>query len=197
MNNTYNQAAQLRAQEMANARGLYGGLSGQMRDQDIQRLGMGNNMALQNAGLMNQYRQGYLGAGAQYGNLGLGYYNAFQNPYNTQFNGDVQSNAIRAGSYNNAQGLNAQGAATNAGIQRTDQEQTMRTMGTMTNALGQTINAYAQPTSGGLAGTKPTSSTAPAPGPSYSGSVTGTNTSAMGVPQAGTTATGGKYRFNG
>ncbi len=79
----FTEAGRLRAQEMAQARGLYGGLAGQMREQDLQRLGMGNQMSQYNASLNDQYRLGMMGSAAQYGQVGQGWYNGGMAPYNT------------------------------------------------------------------------------------------------------------------
>lgn len=67
----FNQAGQMRAAEMANARGLYGNLSGQLRQSDQGRLGMGNDMAKFNRGQNDQYGLGLMGMGANYGGLGM------------------------------------------------------------------------------------------------------------------------------
>ncbi len=75
MNQTYNQAGQLRAQEMSNARGQYGELASQQRGQDLNRLGMGNDMANRNADRNDAYRLGAGGLANQFGNQGLGWYN--------------------------------------------------------------------------------------------------------------------------
>ena len=72
-NQTYNQAAQLRAGEMADARGMYGSLSNSMRGADQNRLQMGNQMSQFNAGDRNAYRASQYGQANQAGQLGLGY----------------------------------------------------------------------------------------------------------------------------
>jgi len=141
MNQTYNQAAQLRAQEMANATGLYGGLAGQQRSQDQNRLSMGNQMSQYNAGLNDQYKLGMLNAGSQYGNLGLGYYNGAQNPLtNTassqnlaydRFYNQHESNANRAAGI----------AGTNAQIGQQNQDRTLRWVGTAGETFGRVAGA--------------------------------------------------------
>ncbi len=143
MNQTYNQAGQLRAQEMAQAMGLYGGLSGQMREQDLQRLGQGNQMAQYNAGLNDQYRLGMSGVGQQYGNLGLGYYNAAQNPYNQQMNSENQAYDRgfqgHEGSANRAVGV----SKTNMEQENRDDDRTQRYVGMGVDLVGKGIGAAA------------------------------------------------------
>jgi len=68
----FNQAGQMRAAEMANARNAYGQMSGQLRASDQSRLGMGNDMAKFNQSQNDQYGLGMLNAGANYGQLGIG-----------------------------------------------------------------------------------------------------------------------------
>jgi hypothetical protein len=98
----FTQAGQLRAQEMANARGLYGSLSGQQREQDQNRLSLGNQMSQYNASLNDQqaYNQGMLGV--QYGNLAnnqsqvdQAYYNTGANIGSQQFQTDWQREQAR------------------------------------------------------------------------------------------------------
>jgi hypothetical protein len=81
-NQAYTQAGAMRADEMNQARNLYGGLAGTQRQQDQNRLGMGNDMSKYNAGANDQYRLGM-------GQLGLGYYGASQRPHESQLNADV------------------------------------------------------------------------------------------------------------
>lgn len=72
-NQVFNQAAQLRAGEMADARGMYGSLSGQMRGADQNRMQMGNQMSQFNAGARNQYAQNQYGQANQAGQQGVAY----------------------------------------------------------------------------------------------------------------------------
>lgn len=74
MNQTYMQAGQLRAAEMAQARGLYGGLSGQQREQDQSRLQQGSQMSQFNAGLNDQYSLGMGNLANQASQNQLGWY---------------------------------------------------------------------------------------------------------------------------
>ncbi len=102
MSQTYGQAGQLRASEMANARGLYGQMSGQQREQDQSRLQMGNQMGQYNASLNDAYRTGMGGVANAYGQTGIGYYNGSMNPITQQGNLSIQGHQIGADSNNNA-----------------------------------------------------------------------------------------------
>lgn len=99
-NQAFTQAGALRAAEMAQARGAYGDMSNQVRGQDQNRLGMGNQMSQFNAGLDDQYRLGM-------GQLGLGYYGASQRPLESQLGADVSTQGMQADSYNQAQSIKA------------------------------------------------------------------------------------------
>lgn len=123
LQNQYNTAAgQMRANEMATARGMYGSLSGQMRDQDLQRLNMGNQMSQYNAGLNDQYRMGMGQLSNQYNQSGQGWYTAAQNPYNQQGSMDVNREQIGAQSYNQAQAVAAGQAQANADNKRANRD---------------------------------------------------------------------------
>jgi hypothetical protein len=82
-NQTYNQAAALRAQEMAQGRGAYSNDTNNLVNQTANRLGLANNMAMGNAGQFTNYNLGVGGVGASYGNTGLGYNNGAQNWWQT------------------------------------------------------------------------------------------------------------------
>lgn len=115
--NAFTEAGRLRAQEMAEARGMYGSLSGQMRGADQQRLNMGNQMGQYNAGLNEQYGQrmgqlygqaGQLGAsngqlGLGYSQLGQGYYGQGLGVQSDQLKANQNQQAIAASSYENQQ----------------------------------------------------------------------------------------------
>ena len=104
-NQAATQAGQLRAQEMQQAQQLYGGLSGQQREQDLARLGQGSQMSQYNAGLNDQYRLGMGNLGNQASQAGQGWYTGMQGAYNSQANLDAQRQQIAADSYNQSQGL--------------------------------------------------------------------------------------------
>lgn len=106
-NQTFSQAAQLRAQEMATARGQYQQGADAFRAGDQNRLQMGNQMSQFNANANDQYRLGM-------GQLGIGYQGAAQgwqaaatDPWKQQQQADMQASQINADSYNNAQAINA------------------------------------------------------------------------------------------
>ncbi len=107
MNQTYGQAGQLRAQEMANARGLYGGLSGQQREQDQNRLQMGNQMSQFNAGLNDQYKLGMGALSNQFGNQANQWYANAQNPIGQQAQLDMQGHTLASGSQTSSNELEA------------------------------------------------------------------------------------------
>lgn len=67
------QGGQLRAQEMANARGMFGGFANQYTQDQLARLGMANQMAMGNAQNANNYTMGMLGQAGNFAGLGQGY----------------------------------------------------------------------------------------------------------------------------
>lgn len=120
-NQTFNQASQLRAQEMAQARGQYQAGSDALRQADQGRLQMGNQMGQFNANLNDQYKFGM-------GQLGQGFQGAAQgwnaqsaDALKQQQGMDMAAQAINADSYNQSQAINAgvaQGNADEAGRMR-------------------------------------------------------------------------------
>ena len=107
-------AGQLRAQEMAQARGAYGDLASQQRAQDQARLGQGNQMSQFNANANDQYALGMGQLGIGYGNLGNSLQGTAQGYFNTgaqigegNANRQVQTNQQNAENYNQAMGINA------------------------------------------------------------------------------------------
>jgi hypothetical protein len=105
--NTFTQAGQLRAQEMAAGRGLYGGLAGQQREQDQQRLGMSNQMGQFNAQNNDAYRLGMAGTAAQFDGQSQGWHDRATSPYDKQAQLDSQYQGQRADAYHNAAALAA------------------------------------------------------------------------------------------
>lgn len=115
---TATEAARLRAQEMAEARGLYGSLSGQLRQGDQGRLQMGNQMSQYSASLNEQYggrmgqmygQAGALGNAASQtalgnANLGRGYDQDANNVLGTQLNAGIQQQGMAQAGYENARG---------------------------------------------------------------------------------------------
>lgn len=106
-NQAFTQAGQLRANEMAQARGAYGGLAGQMREQDLHRLQMGNDMSNRNADRNDAYKGMMMQGGNAYGTQGQGWYKGAMEPYNNQADLNAKKQALDYSSYNNAQDLNA------------------------------------------------------------------------------------------
>lgn len=147
-NQAYTQGSALRANEMATARGQYGGLSGQQRDQDLQRLGQGNQMSQFNANANDQYKLGMGQLGNQYGQQGLGWYQASQSPYNQQQQADLGREQIAADSYNQTNAINAGVSQANADLRRKGKEDIMGFAGSMVNAGGQAFGS-------GMGGSKP------------------------------------------
>lgn len=168
-NQAYTQAGAMRADEMAGARGLYGGLAGQQRQQDQNRLGMGNEMSRYNAGANDQYRMGM-------GQLGLGYYGASQRPYESQFGGDVQMQGYRAGANQNQNQLDWQKAQAAAAERNKWQDRGIAAAGTATMGFA---NAISKNPNSGMQGSGPPPAP-PSGGPTGYGSGTYYQPSATG-----------------
>lgn len=128
-NQAFTNAAAMRAGEMAQARGAYGDLASGIRGQDLNRLGMGNQMSQFNAGLNDQYRLGM-------GQLGLGYYNAAQRPHDAQLSADTSAYATSTGSSDYSKGLAAQEAARRSANRRADIDKAVSAGGTFLGAIG-------------------------------------------------------------
>lgn len=130
MNQTYNQAGQLRAQEMASAMGLYGGLSGQQRSQDLERLGQSTQNTQFNVGANDQYALGAGGVANQYGQQGIGWYGQSAHGYDQAA---IMNNAAWDRYYNSTgkdRDRQAGIASGNADRVQRDKEATMRTVAT-------------------------------------------------------------------
>lgn len=140
-NQTFMQAGQLRAQEMAQARGAYNDMSNQVRGQDQNRLGQGNQMSQFNAGANDQYKLGMGGLANQFGNQAQGWYNGAQNPYNQQGSIDNQGRAVAADSYNNAQSVNAGTAQQRADARQSRNDRYMSLLSTGIQAGGSMAGA--------------------------------------------------------
>lgn len=140
-NQAFTEAGRLRAQEMGEARGLYGGLAGSMRQQDQNRLQMGNQMSQFNAQQNDQWRMGMGQLANQYNQSGLGWYQAAQNPYNQQGQMDVHREQIAADSFNQAQAVKAGQAQANAQA-RAGQTQKLWDVGTQAaDTTGKIVSA--------------------------------------------------------
>ncbi len=117
-NQTYNQMGALRANEMAQARGMYGDLSGQMRTSDQSRIGQDNQMKQFNAGQTqqnnqfnanstNSYKLGMGNLANGYSNTAIGGLNAGAGVYNAAGTLGMQGYSTDAQSHDNAQMTNA------------------------------------------------------------------------------------------
>lgn len=113
-NQAFNEAGRLRAQEIANYTGMYGQLSGQQREQDQSRLGMGNQMSQFNAQNTTNRQMGFLGAAQGARNGGLGWYGQMGHGYDQQLGADISTEQMKSGSYNTSLGLGASIAQSNA-----------------------------------------------------------------------------------
>lgn len=91
-----NDMSQIRANEMAQARGMYNQGATQARGQNIDRMGLNNQMAMGNAKLQNDYRMGMGQTAASLGQTGIGYYNA-------GINAGLGREELRGDMYNQAQ----------------------------------------------------------------------------------------------
>jgi hypothetical protein len=158
-NQTYNQMAALRAQEMASARGLYGGLAGQMRDQDLQRLNMGNQVSGLNAQLGQDMQKAYLGLTPQFYGLGANYYGNAANAYNSQLGADVAVGTGNTNAANMANQINMGGQQFNSNLANQQQAQNMSMIGTGMTAGAQGINSYMSRPKTGISGTSTTTTT--------------------------------------
>lgn len=146
----FNAASQLRANEMAQGRQLYGQLSGQMREQDQARLGMGNQMGMFNANLNDQYRMGMGNMANQRDANALGWYNAAQNPYQVEQTGQIANAQIGSENYNQAQSLQAGINTANADARKGQNDRIWGFAGGAGNLLGQMI-----PKGNGVGGSTP------------------------------------------
>ena len=147
----FNEAGRLRAQEMAGARGLYGGLSGQQREQDLNRLGQGNQMSQFNAGLNDQYRMGMLNASNNAQQGAAGWYGQSQNPYNQQGQMDTATQQQQSQEWGQRQALAAGVSQANADERGRMRDRWMSLAGTGVGMAGSAAGSQ-----GGGGGPKPT-----------------------------------------
>lgn len=113
-NQAFNEAGQLRANEVAGYTGMYGQLAGQQREQDQNRLGMGNQMSQFNAGNTTQRQLGFGQLANESQRTGQGWYGQMANPYNQQYQGNLEQEKNRQSSYENSLGLGASISQANA-----------------------------------------------------------------------------------
>lgn len=150
-NQAFNEAGRLRAQEMAQARGQYGGLAGQQREQDLNRLQMGNQMSQFNAGLNDQYRMGMLNAANQAGQTQQGWFGAAMSPYNQQAQLDSQKQQLQANEWGQRQAMAAGISQANADQRAGMRDRWMSLGGTSVGMAGSAIGGQQ-----GGGGPKPT-----------------------------------------
>ncbi len=154
MNQTYQQAGQMRADEMAQARGLYGGLSGQMREQDQARLQQGSQMSQFNAGLNDQYKLGMGALSNQFGNQANQWYNSAQNPITQQGNLELGGYQVAQGAATAANELKAAAQQAKRDADQAEKDKWLGLAGTAVTAGGGAA---------GAAMTKGVTATAPKP----------------------------------
>jgi hypothetical protein len=120
--NAFTEAGRLRAGEIANYTGMYGGLAGQQRGQDQNRLNMGNQMSQFNAQNQTQRQLGFGQLGLGYGQLGSQYYGQMGHGYDQQAGYDDKYQDRQSGNWNQAQAINA-GVSQSQADQATAQKQ--------------------------------------------------------------------------
>lgn len=135
-NQTFGQAGLLRAKEMAEARGMYGGLAGQTRQQDLERLGYANDIAKTNATNNMNFTLGAGNIAQGYGNQGIGWFNAGANVGNNMMVGGLEAEKIKAQNYNDIMNRTAgiEQAKTDAARAAADRQMGM--VGSIVNAGG-------------------------------------------------------------
>lgn len=103
----FTEAGRLRAQEMAQARGLYGSLGGAQANTAMSRLGQGNQFSQGNLQMNDQYRgqMGQLGIGL--GGLQRGFFGDELGVYNTNAQIGLQGQQIAAGQDRSATSITA------------------------------------------------------------------------------------------
>ncbi len=159
-NQAFTNAGQLRAGEMAQARGAYGDMANQMRAQDQSRLGQGNAMSQFNAGQRGQFGASAGNVGAAYGNVGLGYYADKGKPFSDSLSSHTQTAmGDPASRYRGFEG-NADIAGRNATSRQAQGNKAIDTL----LSFGQTAGSAAasggggsKSSGGGIGGTKPSS----------------------------------------
>jgi hypothetical protein len=103
----YNQAGQLRAAEMAHARGAYGDLASQQRAQDQNRLGMASDMSNRNADRNDQWRLGMGQLGVANDQNAQGWYGAASDLEKSQLGANLATEGMRADQHSGQQALAA------------------------------------------------------------------------------------------
>lgn len=135
----FTQGAQLRAGEMAQARDAYGGLASNVRQQDQNRLQMGNQMSQYNAGLNDQYKMGMGQLANQTAQTQQGWMQQAQNPYDRQLQADMNTQNNQAGAYSQHNALGASLAQAQADNRRAQYQNQMGLVSTAVNTFGQAV----------------------------------------------------------
>jgi hypothetical protein len=113
-NQAFTQAGQLRAQEIAGYSSMYGQLAGQQREQDQNRLGMGNQMSQFNASNTTQRQLGFGQLANDARRTGQGYYGQMGHGYDANQQAGMETNATNSNNYNQSLGLGASIAQSNS-----------------------------------------------------------------------------------
>lgn len=113
-NQAFTEAGRLRAQEIAGYTNMYGGLAGQQREQDLGRLGMGNQMSQFNASNTTQRQLGFGQLANDNRRVSQGWYGQMGNPYGQQLQADLEHQQQKGTNYNASMGLGASIAQSNA-----------------------------------------------------------------------------------
>lgn len=106
-NQAFTEAGRLRAQEIAGYTGMYGGLAGQQREQDLGRLNMGNQMSQFNAQNTTQRQLGFMNAANQGRQTGQGWYGQMGQGYNQNLAAGQNTDQLNSSNYNQSLGLGA------------------------------------------------------------------------------------------
>ena len=141
-NQAFTAAGQMRAGEMAQARGQYGQLAQGQREQDLGRLNMGNQMGQFNATNNNQYQLGMGGLSNQANQNAQGWYGQSMQPYNQQQQGQIAGAQIGSQNFNEAQ-------ATQAGINQANTDARTANRNNLFNFAGSAAGPIIQKGIGG------------------------------------------------
>ncbi len=112
--NAFTDAGRLRAQEIAMYSNMYGNLSNQVAQQDMNRLAEGNRMAQFNAQNTTGRQLGFLNGSYQGQQVGQGWYGQMGRGYDQNLSSDQTTEQNRLNAYNASLGLGASIAQSNA-----------------------------------------------------------------------------------
>lgn len=145
--NAFNQAGQLRANEIAQYANMYGGLAGQQREQDLQRLGLGNSMSQFNAGNTTQRQLGFGQLANQANQNSQGWYAGMAHGYDANQQGQMEQNRLNYQGWESGQDRGASMAQAEADRQRAERDRWF-------NMGNQMVNTTVQAGAGGGGGGK-------------------------------------------